>query len=387
VTNFAAPLEPGASLEGVRVLLAAGGTAGHIFPAIAASSVLVARGATCALVGATGGMEARLALQAGLEFFGVSSGKLDRSRPDPRALWRALKGFGDAVRVTRAFKPNVTVGFGGFASFPGVAAAWLTRTKLVMHEANAYPGLVTRAFKGAAVRIALADEATMQHLERDKCVVVGMPVREQRLEAGEARVRLGLEPEKRTVLVMGGSQGSVALNKLLPPILERALSGQDVQVLHQTGRGRLDEVRPRVAHLPWYRCAEFVDGVAAWSAATLALTRAGMSTIADAAFHGVPLIVVPLPSSSEDHQRKNGERLAARGAGRWFAQGDLESGLVSELEAVMLSCLQPSRWEAMHRAALEGSPEGAAARLAAVVARVALSNGRGANRVSGAEPS
>jgi UDP-N-acetylglucosamine--N-acetylmuramyl-(pentapeptide) pyrophosphoryl-undecaprenol N-acetylglucosamine transferase len=370
-------LEPHTSLEGVRVLLAAGGTAGHIFPAIAVSQVLRDHGATCALVGGAGGMEERLALEAGLEFFGVSSGKIDRSRPDPRAIWRAFKGFGDAVRVTRAFRPSVTVGFGGFASFPGVAAAWLTRTPFVMHEANAYPGLVTRVFNKAARAIALADAATAAHLERDKCVVVGMPVREQHLEAGVARAKLGLEPDLKTVLVMGGSQGSVALNKLLPPILERALAEQNVQVLHQTGRGRLEEVQPRVAHLPWYRTAEFVDGVAAWSAATLAVTRAGMSTIADAAFHGVPLIVVPLPSSSEDHQRKNGESLQARGAGLWHAQADLESGLASGLEADMLSCLQPERWAAMHRAAHLHSPAGAAARLAALVARVVQGQGRG----------
>jgi UDP-N-acetylglucosamine--N-acetylmuramyl-(pentapeptide) pyrophosphoryl-undecaprenol N-acetylglucosamine transferase len=325
----------------------------------------------CALVGASEGMEARLAAEEGLEFFGVRAGKIDRSRPDPRALLRAVAGFGDAVAVTRRFKPAVTVGFGGFASFPGVSAAWLTGTKLALHEANALPGLVTRVFARSARLIALADEATKQHLPVDRCVWVGMPVREEHLDKSAALQKLGLELGKLTVLVMGGSQGSVRLNTLLPPVLERVLQDRNVQVLHQTGRGRLEEVAPRVSHLPWYRTAEYVDGVAAWSAADLAITRAGMSTISDAAFHGVPLILVPLPSSAEDHQTKNAQSVAARGAGLWVAEVDLEretaSRLPGSLSEGMLSCLEPRKLEAMREAARRASPAGAAERLAAGV--------------------
>jgi UDP-N-acetylglucosamine--N-acetylmuramyl-(pentapeptide) pyrophosphoryl-undecaprenol N-acetylglucosamine transferase len=354
-----------------RILLAAGGTAGHVYPAVALSRVLEARGVECALIGSSGGMEERLAAEEKLEFFGVRSGKIDRSRLDPRALWRAVAGFGDAVAVTRRFKPDLTVGFGGFASFPGVAAAWFTGTPHAMHEANALPGLVTRAFARSAKLIALADEATRARLPGEKCVLVGMPVREQSLEKTAALEPLNLEAGKMTVLVMGGSQGSVKLNQLLPPILERVLSGKNVQVLHQTGRGRLSEVQPRVAHLPWYHTAEYVDGIAAWSAADFAITRAGMSTIADAAFHGVPLLLVPLPSSSEDHQSRNAESLESRGAGRWIPQSDLEaeaaSGLPGKLSEGMLSCLEPESLQTMRAAALRASPAGAATRLAEAV--------------------
>ncbi len=354
-----------------RVLLATGGTAGHVYPAVALSRALEAQGVTCALIGAKGGMEERLAAEEGLEFFGVRTGKLDRARPDPRAMLRAVAGFGDAVRVTRRFKPGMTVGFGGFASFPGVAAAWLTGTPLAMHEANALPGLVTRAFARSAKLIALADEATKQFLPGDRCVWVGMPVREQRLEKTAALGKLGLEAGRITVLVMGGSQGSVRLNALLPGLLERLLTGQNVQVLHQTGRGRLNEVAPRVAHLPWYHLAEYVDGVAAWSASDLAVTRAGMSTISDAAFHGVPLLLVPLPSSAEDHQSKNALNVESRGAGRWIPEAELqresESGLPGKFSEGMLSCLQPPVLEAMRVSALRASPAGAAGRLAELV--------------------
>jgi UDP-N-acetylglucosamine--N-acetylmuramyl-(pentapeptide) pyrophosphoryl-undecaprenol N-acetylglucosamine transferase len=309
-----------------------------------------------------------LAAEHKLEFFGVRAGKLDRSRPDPRALWNAAMGFFDAVGTVRRYKPNAVVGFGGFASFPGVAAAALTNTPLALHEANAYPGLVTRLFAPRAKLVALADEATRGYLKGIPTPLVGMPVREQRLAKTDAQNMLSLKPNKLTILVMGGSQGSVRLNTLLPPILESALRDKNAQVLHQTGRGRLSEVVPRVAHLPWYHSAEFVDGSAAFSAADFAITRAGMSTIADAAFHGVPLAAVPLPSSAEDHQRKNALALEARGAGLCIPESELETAtLDSKLISGMLSCFEPAHLAQWRTAVQKYSPQGAAKRLADAV--------------------
>jgi UDP-N-acetylglucosamine--N-acetylmuramyl-(pentapeptide) pyrophosphoryl-undecaprenol N-acetylglucosamine transferase len=155
---------------------------------------------------------------------------------------------------------------------------------------------------------------------------------------------------------------------LLPTLLEMALAGKNAQVLHQTGRGRLEEVAPRVAHLPWYRCAEFVDGSAAFSAADFAITRAGMSTIADAAFHGVPLAAVPLPSSAEDHQRKNALALEQRGAGLCVLESELETTpLDGKLISGMLSCFDPAVLAQWREAAQKHSPQGAAKRLADAV--------------------
>ncbi len=350
-----------------KILLSAGGTAGHIFPAIALSRELKSRGIESALIGAASGMEAGLAATEGLEFFGVRSGKLDRSRPDPRALWRAGMGFFDAVGVLRRYKPTLVVGFGGFASLQGMGGAVFTGTPLAMHEANAYPGLVTRFFAPRARVVALADAATKMYLQGVKTVVVGMPVRENKVARLEARKSFGLETDKFTVLVMGGSQGSMRLNALLPALLERALTGKNAQVLHQTGRGRLEEVMPKVSHLPWYKCAEFVDGSAAWSMTDFAITRAGMSTIADAAFHGVPLALVPLPSSAENHQIKNAQALEARGAGVCVLESELEaelSGLDGKLISGMLSCFDVVHYSAWQQKILQFSPAGAAKRLA-----------------------
>jgi UDP-N-acetylglucosamine--N-acetylmuramyl-(pentapeptide) pyrophosphoryl-undecaprenol N-acetylglucosamine transferase len=363
------------------VLLATGGTGGHIFPAVALARSLETRGFQSAIIGGRGGMEESIAASEGLKFFGVRTGKLDRSKPDPRAVLRALAGFKDALGIVSRTRPAAVVGFGGFASFPGAASAILRGVPLVLHDSNARPGIVTKFLGHFAKFIALAENAAQNELPRGKTVWVGMPVREVRVPKAEALEKLGLEPDKPLVLIIGGSQGSMRLNKLLPPILEKTLTGKGVQVLHQTGQGRLGEVKPRVSHLPWYHCIEFVDGPVAWSAADVGITRAGASTISDAAYHGVPLVLIPLPSSAEDHQTRNALAVQARGAGICVPERDLEeesrsdsspsgsidSRLPGPLASGMVSCLQPERHQAMRAAALGASPEGAAERLAALV--------------------
>jgi UDP-N-acetylglucosamine--N-acetylmuramyl-(pentapeptide) pyrophosphoryl-undecaprenol N-acetylglucosamine transferase len=362
-----------------QILLATGGTAGHIFPAVALARALEAHGLHSAVIGGLGGMEEGIATRENLGFYGVRTGKIDRSRPDPRALFRALAGFWDAAATVGKLRPKAVVGFGGFASFPGVAGAWLRGVPIVLHEGNARPGLVTKVFARSAKMIGLVDEAAKLELVGARTKLVGMPVREQRMTRLEALEKLGLEPNKQTIFIMGGSQGSVRLNKLLPPILERVLAGKNVQVLHQTGRGRLGEVKTS----NWYHTTEFVDAIAAFGAADFAITRAGFSTIAEAAFHGVPLLLVPLPSASEDHQTKNAQGVEARGAGFLIPESALELESLSPtdspglLEKGILACLDASKLEELRKNAFSASSAGAAERLAALVLEVLeLNRGR-----------
>ena len=142
-----------------QILLATGGTAGHIFPAVALARALEPHGLQSAIIGGLGGMEEGIAARENLEFFGVRTGKIDRSGPDPRALLRAVAGFGDAVAIVGKVRPKAVVGFGGFASFPGVAGAWLRGVPIVLHEGNARPGLVTKILARHAKMIGLVDQA------------------------------------------------------------------------------------------------------------------------------------------------------------------------------------------------------------------------------------
>lgn len=352
------------------VVLSTGGTGGHIYPAVATAHELVRRGHTVTLLGQQGGMEQRIASEQHLAFFGVQAGKLARSgqgRADPRELLRAGRGVLEARRYLAGKRPAVVVGYGGFASLPGVLAAQSLGLATVLHEQNARLGLTQRLAAGRAKAVGTA-YPVVAGLPPAKGVLVGMPVREERLERGAALAGLGLDAGRMTILVMGGSQGSLAMNNALPDILRATFpAGHSpygpVQVLHATGPRWIEQTAPVVADLPWYHPVGYVDAVAAWSVADLAITRAGTGTLAEAAFHGVPDIMVPLPQSAENHQLFNARAVQAAGAGQVVEQ----SVLSAQLGAAVLECLTEKSRRAMQAAALARSPAGAAGRLADLV--------------------
>ena len=386
--------------------MATGGTGGHIYPAVATARELVRRGHTALLLGQRGGMEERVAREQDLEFVGVDAGKLARSgqgRPDLRELLRAGKGILEARRVLQQRRPGVVVGYGGFASLPGVLAAQSLRIPTVLHEQNARLGLTQRLAVRQARAIGTAYE-TVIGLDPARATLVGMPVREDRLDRAEALARLKLREGPLTIFVMGGSQGSLFLNNTVPDTLRHVLGaeglldatgagrstrvsetghhlpaidldfvhgthaapgtgGAAVQVLHSTGPRWLPEVAPGVKDLEWYHPVGYVDAVAAWSVADLAITRAGTSTLAEAAFHGVPLVMVPLPESSENHQFHNGKSVEAAGAGVVVEQREAQG----TLGPAVLECAEPRRRAVMQAAARARAQVGAAARFADLI--------------------
>ncbi|GHF34665.1 UDP-N-acetylglucosamine--N-acetylmuramyl-(pentapeptide) pyrophosphoryl-undecaprenol N-acetylglucosamine transferase [Deinococcus metalli] len=380
------------------VVLATGGTGGHIYPAVATARALMARGHDTLLLGQRGGMEERVAAEQGLAFQGVEAGKLARSgqgRADPRELLRAGAGVFQARALLARLRPGGVVGFGGFASLPGVLAAQALGIPTVLHEQNARLGLTQRlAVRGArAVGTAYPE---VVGLDPRKATLVGMPVREERLGRTEALSRLGLQDGPLTILVMGGSQGSLFLNNAVPDTLRNIFGGEGlvdhalgvmtpridldfghtpgertpdlgagVQVLHATGRRWLNDVAPRVREVDWYHVSGYVDAVAAWSAADLAITRGGTGTLAEAAYHGVPLVMVPLPESAENHQWHNAMTVQRAGAGRVVEQASVGEALGS----AVLECAAAGTRIAMRAAALKRSQPGAAERFADLVER------------------
>jgi UDP-N-acetylglucosamine--N-acetylmuramyl-(pentapeptide) pyrophosphoryl-undecaprenol N-acetylglucosamine transferase len=350
-----------------QIVLATGGTGGHIYPAVATARELERRGYQVTLLGQTGGMEERVASEVGLDFYGVLAGKFarDAGMLDPRQAIKAARGMAQARSFLKRAAPGVVVGYGGFASLPGVLAAQSLGLPTVLHEQNAKLGLTQRLAlrKSRAVGTAYPQ---VEGLPPEKAILVGMPVREEWLLRQEANERLGLQDGPLTIFVMGGSQGSVALNSAVPAVLrgvlgEMGLSPDDgVQVIHATGPRWLQDVLPQVQGTEWYKAVGYIDSVAAWSAADLAITRAGTGTLAEAAFFGVPVIMVPLPSSAEDHQRSNARAVQASGAGRMVEQ----EAMSRTLGEVVLECLEKETRSTMREAALRRSPQGAAARLA-----------------------
>lgn len=376
------------------VVLATGGTGGHIYPAVATARELAARGHETLLLGQQGGMEERVAAEQGLAFEGVDAGKLARSgqgRPDPRELLRAGQGVLQARACLARLRPGAVVGFGGFASLPGVLAAQSLGLPTVLHEQNARLGLTQRLAVGRARAVGTAYEQVIG-LPPARATLVGMPVREDRLPRAQALAQLGLQDGPLTLFVMGGSQGSLFLNNAVPDTLQNVFGregllppegsgglvnldftgpvptdgrGRAVQVLHATGPRWLSEVAPRVKELEWYKAVGYVDAVAAWSVADLAVTRAGTSTLAEAAFHGVPLVMVPLPESSENHQYHNAVAVQTAGAGRVVEQ----KAVPETLGQAVLECASAGTRASMSGAARRRAQPGAAAAFAALIER------------------
>lgn len=353
-----------------EVVLSTGGTGGHIYPAVATARELLVRGHRVTLLGQRGGMEEGIAAEQNLPFFGVQAGKLARSgqgQADPRELLRAGSGLLEARRFLSRTRPAVVVGYGGFASLPGVLAAQTLGIPTVLHEQNARLGLTQRLAVRRAKAVGTA-YPVVAGLSGSKATLVGMPVREERLSRSEALAALGLDPGRLTIFIMGGSQGSLALNNVLPEVLRSTFpDGQSefgpIQVLHACGPRWVASVAPRVADLDWYSVEGYVDAVAAWSAADVAITRAGTGTLAEAAFHGVPTLMVPLPESSENHQLFNARAVEGAGAGQVIEQPSVSA----QMGQAVLECLVPQRRRAMQSAALSRSPAGASQRLTDLV--------------------
>ncbi|AKH16148.1 undecaprenyldiphospho-muramoylpentapeptide beta-N-acetylglucosaminyltransferase [Deinococcus soli (ex Cha et al. 2016)] len=370
------------------VVMATGGTGGHIYPAVATARELSRRGHEVLLLGQRGGMEERVSREQGLPFEGVDAGKLARSgqgRPDPRELLRAGQGVLQARSVLNRLKPGVVVGYGGFASLPGVLAAQSLGVPTVLHEQNARLGLTQRLAVRKARAVGTAYERVIG-LEAQLATMVGMPVREERLPRAEALARLGLQEGPLTIFVMGGSQGSLFLNQTVPDVLRHVFGPEGllpppapgvvdldftgagrggVQVLHSTGPRWIAEVAPGVRDLEWFEAAGYVDAVAAWSVADLAITRAGTSTLAEAAFHGVPLVMVPLPESAENHQFHNAQAVQAAGAGVVVEQRRASEAL----GRAVLECAAAGTRASMREAALGRAQTGAAGRFADLIER------------------
>lgn len=347
------------------LVLATGGTGGHIYPAVAAARELGRRGVGVAFVGQAEGLEARVVPAEGLPFYGVRAGKWHRGRPDPRQAVRAALGFADAVTLLRRLRPPLVLGFGGFASFPALAAARLLGIPYALHEQNVFPGKVVRWFAKGARFVAVAAAETGRHLDVP-AIPVGLPVRELRVPKQEARRRLGLPETGLVTLVMGGSQGSLVLNRAVPEAFRRLPEAlkTDLTVLHSSGPAHLAATQAAARDLPNYRVDPYLEGVLAWSAADSGVTRSGNGTLAEAAFHGVPLVMVPLPSAAENHQLFNAQALQAAGAGRVVEERELD-----KLAAAWADVLEPATRTAMSTRAAERSPAGAAARLAELTLR------------------
>ncbi|HUG88281.1 MAG TPA: undecaprenyldiphospho-muramoylpentapeptide beta-N-acetylglucosaminyltransferase [Actinomycetota bacterium] len=365
----------------MRVVIAAGGTAGHIFPGLAlARRLRDHHGAEVLFVGRAGGQESRLIPAAGFRLVTVESRPFVR-RLSLAALAAPVAALRAARRARRLVRgADVAVGMGGYTSVPLAVAAWRERVPLVLHEQNAVPGLANRLASRWARAVALSfAEAAPRFPRRARTVVTGNPVRdaiarvgpERDALAAEAREELGLEDGRRTVVVFGGSQGALHLDRAAAGAVLLLGEREDLQLLIITGPAHVDEVErrlPGAAPLP-VRTVPFVERMElVYAAADLAVARAGAGTIAELTVAGIPALLIPYPYATGNHQEANARALQRAGGAAVLLDDQLEPEILAER---MLEMLEPVRLKAMgERAAAFGKPDAAEA-LADLVADAA----------------
>lgn len=362
----------------MNVVLAGGGTAGHVFPAIAVAGELRGRGADVTFIGAGDGQEASLVPDAGYRFVPVRA-----ISAQTRLSLRSARAVVLAVRGARTVRPivapaDVVIGFGGFASAPGVLAARSASRPLLLIEQNSVPGAVNRIAARWAKVVATTFEATAARLPRDLRVertgnpirpeIVAVPARKESL-AKEAIATFGLEEDRRTVLVVGGSLGALHLDETVAGALPLFEGRGDLQLLVSTGPEHEDVVAGPAAAAPVpVRVVPFIERMdLALAVAELVVSRSGAG-VAELAACGLPSILVPYPFATENHQEANAREVVHAGAATLLLDADLSAErLVSGILALMDD---RARLEAMGAAARAWARPDAARLIADLVEEV-----------------
>lgn len=324
----------------LRVIISGGGTGGHIFPAISIANAIRAKrpDAQILFVGAEGRMEMQRVPAAGYDIKGLPVAGFNRQQwwKNFAVLLKLFKSRRLARRIVADFRPAVAVGVGGYASGPTLNVAQKMGIPTLLQEQNSYAGVTNKLLAKGARRICVAYEGMERFFPADRIRLTGNPVRQQLLATGisrdEAAARLGLDPARRIVLIVGGSLGARTLNESVLSQLDLLRSRQDVQVYWQTGKYYSDEIRNRLQQAGQpdnLSVTDFIgDMGVAYAAADLVVSRAGAGSISEFCLLGKPVILVPSPNVAEDHQTKNAMALVERKAALFTADADARGQLL-----------------------------------------------------------
>lgn len=315
--------------DGKKFLVMAGGTGGHVFPALAVAKALQAQGAEIAWLGTERGIESQLIPAADIPLHVISvEGVRGRGRGALlKAPWQISKAIMQARQVVKAVAPDAVLGFGGFATGPGGVAARLSGIPLIIHEQNAVAGTTNRLLARIASRVLEAFPSGLPAATQ-----VGNPVRSEiaALPVPSERIAMG---RPLRLLVLGGSLGAVAINELVPQALAKLDASVRPKVVHQAGQRHLDVAREAYERVQVEAdVVPFIsDMAAAYESADLVICRSGALTVSEVAAAGVGAIMVPFPFAIDDHQTKNGEWLAQAGAAMVIQQDDLDADQLAEI--------------------------------------------------------
>ena len=329
----------------LKVIISGGGTGGHIFPALAiANAIRKLNPETDFLfVGAQGKMEMEKVPAAGYKIEGlwISGIKRELTIDNLSFPFKVLSSVSKALRIIREFKPDVAVGVGGYASGPLLYAASLKNIPCLIQEQNSYPGITNKILAKRVQKICVAYDGMEKYFPKEKILLTGNPVRENVLKIEgkrqEAFSFFRLNPDKKTILVVGGSQGARSINRSILAGLSE-IRQADVQVVWQTGKLFYDEAQNAVssAGMENVRVFDFISQMDfAYAAADLIVSRAGASTVSEILLVGKPSVMVPLPTAAEDHQTKNIEAMVRKNAALMVRDADASAQLVATALATL----------------------------------------------------
>lgn len=354
----------------LRVIISGGGTGGHIFPAVSIANAIRALrpDAKLLFVGALGRMEMQRVPAAGYEIKGLPIRGFFRPLWKPANIGVAidyLKSKWLAKKILREFKPDVAVGVGGYASSAALGAANSLGIPTLIQEQNSYAGLANKTLAKSAVKICVAYEGMERFFPAEKIILTGNPVRQALLDttiSHEDAIRsLGLDPNKKTILLVGGSLGARTINESVLQHLDLVKTSTDVQFFWQTGKYYSADIAKRLEgeDIPNLKVTDFItDMGAAYKAADLVISRAGASSISEFCLIGKPVILVPSPNVAEDHQTKNALALSTKGAAIYVKDAEAPDTLLKlAIDAVKDNAKLQSLRENVLKLALPDSAE------------------------------
>ena len=325
--------------EELRIIISGGGTGGHIFPAVSIANAIKAKrpDAKILFVGALGRMEMQRVPAAGYEIKGLPIQGFDRKNllKNFKVLYKIWKSQRMAKKIIRDFRPMAAVGVGGYASGPTLNKAAAMGIPCLIQEQNSYAGVTNKLLAKKADKICVAYDNMERFFPAEKIIMTGNPVRQALLDTKmskeEAIKSFGLDPSKKTILIVGGSLGAGTVNKSVMQHLDE-IAESGVQVIWQTGKyynaGINEQLKGR--DLPMIKVLDFISDMgAAYKAADLVISRAGASSISEFCLLGTPVILVPSPNVAEDHQTKNAMALVDKDAALYVKDADAPEHVIS----------------------------------------------------------
>ena len=332
--------------KNLRIIISGGGTGGHIFPAVSiANAIKELRPDTEILfVGAEGRMEMHRVPAAGYPIKGLPVAGFDRKNllKNIPVLIKLFKSQRLARKIVKEFQPHAAVGVGGYASGPTLKVAGSMGVPTLLQEQNSYAGVTNKLLAKQAKKICVAYEGMERFFDKDKIILTGNPVRQGLLNHSKTReeaiATFGLDPSKRTILILGGSLGARTINQCLMENLDKVKSS-GIQFIWQTGKIYIEEAKAAVTkagELPMLHVTDFISDMAtAYCAADLVISRAGAGSISEFCLLQKPVILVPSPNVAEDHQTKNALALVNKNAALYVKDMEAKELLLDKaIEAV-----------------------------------------------------